>query len=133
MTRVYPAVRAPCVSVFSCDLYHFRLRPLQVRRGLLESVGFSFRQNLCTFPASLSFFPLFPVFGISFRQIYLQYTLPTTVSPKMALTFTTGLLPSTSGTKQTSHICCSHSAGVRKDFRNCFLWMLSVYIYSHKI
>lgn len=60
MSRVYPGVRAPCVSVFSCDLYHFRLRPLQVCMGLLESVGFSFRQNLCTFSVFSCLFVLFP-------------------------------------------------------------------------
>lgn len=45
--------------------------------------------------------------------------------------FTTGLYRPLHGTKQTSHIRCSHSAGVEKDFRKASYGC--VYIYSHKI
>lgn len=58
--RVYPGVRAPCVSVFSCDLYHLRLWPLRVCRGLLELIEFSSRQNLCS--SSVFFLPLCVLF-----------------------------------------------------------------------
>lgn len=83
--------------------------------------------------AFLVLFRLCPVSGVWFRQMLssglscLQYALPMTVSPKMALTFTTGLYRPFLAPLLLSLCWCQET------LQKCFFWMLSVYIYSHKI
>lgn len=141
-THVYQGVRVPCVSVFRCDLCTL-CRSVSaglswVCRGLLESVGFwQFVLSLCSLSSVFSCFScpfrLCPVFGVWFRQMLssglscLQYALPMTVSPKMALTFTTGLYRPFLAPLLLSLCRCLET------LQKCFFCMLSVYIYSQKI
>ena len=89
-----------CLFLAVTWMHFLQHRRLRVHRGSLEPAGFDFIfYSLPLLFSSFSFFfsLLFPVFGVWFRQMFrsglscLQYALPMTVSPKMALTFTTGL------------------------------------------
>lgn len=129
-TPVYPGVTAPCASIFNRVLYA-AASPSQL--GLVSD-------KICALHCYFFFFfgvfvllLLFPVFEVWFRQMLssgfscLQYALPMTVSPKMALTFTTGPYRPFLAPLLLSLCWC------RETLQKCFFWMLSVYIYSHKI
>lgn len=139
-SQLIPGVRPPCVSVFSFDFSCTFCSGLSTSLSGCAGVYWSqlglVSDRICAhhlYFLCLPFFVLFPVFGVWFRQMLrsglscLQYALPMTVSPKMALTFTTGLYRPFLAPLLLSLCWCQET------LQKCFFWMLSVYIYSYKI
>lgn len=105
---------------------------VSVCRALLSLCSSSLLFGLLFFPPASFIFSFLCLGWQTFRSglSCLQYVLPMTVSPKMALTFTGLYRPILA--PHFSYLLLS-LCWCQKRFQKCFFWMLSVYIYSHKI